>query len=83
MALLLTQQELGASVDDEHEMKILRLRKSEMENEIPYQLVISRYSGPQKPDPSADSVTVNVMLLRVLARMVLAVIEQQRKIFPF
>lgn len=35
MALLLTQQEFGASVNEEHELKIPRLRKSEMGNEIP------------------------------------------------
>lgn len=83
MALVLTQQEFGASVDEEHELKIPRLRKSEMGNEIPHQLAISRYTGPQKRDPPADSVKVRVMPLRFLARMVLAGDRAAEKYFSF
>lgn len=44
---------------------------------------ISRYTGPQKPDPPADSVKVKVMPLRVLARMVLAGDRAAEKDFSF
>lgn len=85
MALLLTQQDFIASLDnDQRELvKIPRLKNSELGSEIQYELEIIRYTGPKKPDPPAVSVKVKVMPLKVLARMVLAKGRAAEKDYPF
>ena len=72
LAVLLTQPDVDTYSKD---LSIPRLKKSEMTQEIDYQLDITRYNGPKKPNIPLQFVKMHVPPLKVLARMV---VSQQR-----
>ena len=53
---------------DDKEDRISRLAKSDMVRQIPYDIEVSRYTGPKKPTPPETSMIVKVPTLATLAR---------------
>ena len=53
---------------DDKEDRIPRLAKSDMVRQIPYDIEVSRYTGPKKPTPPETSMIVKVPTQATLAR---------------
>lgn len=62
MALLRTQNDTKAD-HDHGALMILRLTRSEMSKEIPYDLDTARYGGPKKPRPPETLMKVQMSVL--------------------
>ena len=67
MALLMTQIENKTNKDD-GELLIPRIAKSEMTQDIPYDIEVSRYTGQKKPIPPKNSKKITVPTLVTLAQ---------------
>ena len=84
MALLMTH-----SVTDEdrnenvREEPVPRLSKSEMTQQIPYDIEVGHYTGPKKPLPPEDAMTVKVPTLATLSETAVILNQAKEKDFEF
>lgn len=85
MALLLTQtNELNENnSQDNEEEHIPRLEKSEISQQIPYNIAICRYTSPKKLTPPEDSMEVKVPTLANLAQTALLLYRARERDLEF
>ncbi len=79
MSLLMTQTNDEKKQDE----AVPRLKKSEMAQQIPYNIEICRYTGPKKPAPPESSLRAKVPTLIDLAQTAILVSRARERDFEF
>lgn len=82
MALLMTQTNVKKNQDEEEET-VPRLTKSEMAQQIPYDIEICRYTGPKKPTPPEGSLRAQVSTLVDLTQTAILLSRARERDFEF